>query len=175
MVVTGAPLSARCADIVSALQTAEVSVDLVTTPAAGEWIDTEAVTAATGAQLRSQARASSSSPRVGLPDLMIVCPATFNTVNKAALGIADTSAHGFICECIACRVPTIVVPMINDRLWGHPALASHIAALKRAGVHFLSPLTGEPALAPVVSGTGSAVVAAFDPMWLVEAIPALTS
>ncbi|MCW2542040.1 MAG: hypothetical protein JWN95_3765 [Frankiales bacterium] len=169
--VTGAPLSARTTDLVLAVQGAGYEVDLIATPASAEWVDLAAVTAATGAELRN-ARRSESSVRLPLPDCLVICPATFNTINKTAAGIGDTHAHSFFCECIAARLPTVVVPMINDRLWRHPALADSIARLKFAGSHFIDVHTGRTELRPVTSGHGREVVTAFDPNWIVASLRA---
>jgi phosphopantothenoylcysteine synthetase/decarboxylase len=171
--VTGAPLSRRCADFVLALQQGGFEVDLIATAAAAEWFDADAVLRATGAMLRESRSDPSQPNRLPLPDVLIVCPATFNTVNKAALGIADSHAHSFVCECVASRVPTILVPMINDRLWSHPALAANLERLRSTGVGFLDVCTGGSQPTAVPSGTGESVVTAFQPAWLLAAIRTL--
>jgi phosphopantothenoylcysteine synthetase/decarboxylase len=155
-----------------ALGASDLAVEIVVTPSASEWIDIDAVRAAIDSPPRDSHRKPEQSKRSALPDVAVVVPATFNTISKAALGIADTYAHSFLCECVAARVPTIFVPMINDRLWEHPALAGHIERLETVGAHFIDIRTGDPGSAAVQSGTGDSVVAAFDPGWLVAAISA---
>ncbi len=101
----------------------------------------------------------------------MVAPITFNTVGKIAAGIADTYAHGVLCEALGEGLPIIAVPMVNNRLWGHPAWARHLGDLARAGVRMVDVQTGEPHLKPV-SGTGPDVVERFDPDWIVAALAA---
>jgi phosphopantothenoylcysteine synthetase/decarboxylase len=168
IVATGAPLSRRLADLVAGIQAAGFEVDLLATASATAWVDLAEVTKSTGSTERVS---SSYGPRLPLPDALVVCPATFNTLNKAALGLADTHAHSFICECIGAEIPTIIVPMINDRLWNHPVLAEHVDALEGAGVTFISVLNGEPGARPVPSGTGDQVVIDFDPAWITAQLP----
>jgi hypothetical protein len=63
------------------------------------------------------------------------------------------------------------VPMVNNRLWGHPVWSSTLRTLVGAGVRFVdlrSGQVGDPT--PVQSGTGPEVVTAFDPAWVVAAV-----
>jgi hypothetical protein len=152
LVVCGAPLAARAGEVAEALRE-DWSVSIVVTDAAGQWFP----------EVSEHDR-----PR---PDLVVACPLTFNTANKVAAGIMDTSAAGALCDALGAGVPIVVVPMVNNRLWGHPAWASTLQTLVDAGVRFVDPQSGhvgDPA--PVQSGTGPEVVAAFDPEWVVAAV-----
>ncbi len=170
LVLTGAPLAERCADVVSALQEAGYEVDLVVTEAASAWVHVGGVSAATGAEIRIHAQPRGTSPRKPLPDVVVVCPATFNTINKVAQGIADTRTHSFLCECVGAGVRLLFVPMINDRLWNHPALGSSMHVLTGVGALFLNPVRGTLDAAPVISGSGGQLVADFDPSWIVAGL-----
>jgi phosphopantothenoylcysteine synthetase/decarboxylase len=173
LVVTGAPLTARCADVVSALQGSGLVVDLVNTPSANQWVDLDQVSAVTGAVSRIGQRPADGSKRLPLPDVAVVCPATFNTISKAALGIADTHAHSFLCECIGARIPLLIVPMINDRLWNHPALSVHLDFLAEAGATLMDARTGQLGSSAIPSGTGGDVVTDFQPGWVPTQLTAL--
>ena len=102
------------------------------------------------------------------PDLVLVCPATFNTVNKLAAGIADTYTASLLAETLGDSTPLVAVPMVNDRLWGHPSWESNLAGLSRAGVTFVDPQSVTPEPRAVASGTGEQVTADFDPASLVH-------
>jgi phosphopantothenoylcysteine synthetase/decarboxylase len=152
LVVCGAPLASRAGEVVDCLR-GRWSVSVVVTDAAGQWFD----------QPSDQDR-----PR---PDLVVACPLTFNTANKVAAGIMDTSAAGALCDALGAGVPVVAVPMVNNRLWGHPVWASTLRTLAGAGIRFVDPRTGEVGEPmPVQSGTGPEVVAAFDPAWVVAAV-----
>ena len=68
---------------------------------------------------------------------MIVAPATFNTVNKAALGITDTHALGVIAEAIGREVPVVVVPWVNEPLAARAPFRRSLAQLRDEGVRIL--------------------------------------
>ncbi|WP_428983120.1 flavoprotein [Phytohabitans maris] len=94
----GAPLTGRLPFLVSALQGAGWRPRVICTPSALEWVDHDAVAHLTRAAPVSDFR-SPRTPKEGpSPVALVVCPATFNTVNKAATGIADTYASATICE-----------------------------------------------------------------------------
>jgi hypothetical protein len=152
LVVCGAPLAARAGEVADALRDGW-SVSVVVTDAAGQWFP--------GLSEHDRPR----------PDLVVACPLTFNTANKVAAGIMDSSAAGALCDALGAGVPVVAVPMVNNRLWGHPVWASTLRTLAGAGVRFLDPRSGrvgDPE--PVKSATGPEVVSGFDPAWVVAAV-----
>jgi len=174
LVVTGAPLALRCSDIATALKQAGWTVQVVTTPSATAWVDDATISLASGGPAVSEHRDPSEAKRSEPPDAVVVAPATFNTIAKAALGIADTYAHSQLCEAIGSGLPIVMVPMLNNKLWGHPALAGHLQTLIAAGVSFVDPQTGADSPTPVTSGTGDQVVRDFEPSWIVAKLEQLS-
>ena len=166
LIVCGAPLADRTPDLIAALQADGLRPNVVGTPSSTAWLDSAALTRLTGEKPRLEYRAPSEAKRAGTPTAVIVCPATFNTVNKAAAGVADTYALGALCEALGSGVPTLVAPMVNDKLWGHPAWAGSLRVLRDAGAVLLDVMTGGPDPAPVPSGTGADVTARFEPAWV---------
>ena len=65
------------------------------------------------------------------PDAIVVAPATFNTLNKWAAGIADTLALGLLCEATGRGLPVVALPYLNAAQAEHPALAERIDRLRR--------------------------------------------
>lgn len=155
VVVCGAPLAARAAEVVDALRAAGRDVSVVRTAAAARWFP-------------EPPRAPVERPRA---NQVVAFPLSFNTANKVALGVMDNAACGVLCDALGAGVPVTAVPMVNDRLWGHPVWATTLDTFACAGVRFVSPVDGRIGrAAPVRSGSGSEVVAAFDPAWVVTAI-----
>ncbi|MEJ7616229.1 MAG: bifunctional phosphopantothenoylcysteine decarboxylase/phosphopantothenate--cysteine ligase CoaBC [Pyrinomonadaceae bacterium] len=75
-------------------------------------------------------------------DLLLIAPATANTMAKFAHGIADdflTSTY------LAASAPVLIAPAMNSRMWAHPATARNLSALKADGVQFVAPEEGEMA------------------------------
>ena len=167
LIVCGAPLTLRAPDLVRALLDDDWTVAVVATPSALAWIDGPTVEGLTGTLPRSEFR-DPQQPKSGPPDAVVVCPATFNTVNKAAVGAADTYALAQLCEALGEGVPVVAVPMVNNKLWGHPAWSRSLAVLESIGAELLNVHTGEHGAAVVQSGTADAVVAAFDPAWVIS-------
>ncbi len=81
-------------------------------------------------------------------DLMIIAPATYNIIGKAANGIADD----FLSTAIAAtNCPIFFAPAMNTFMFKNPILQQNIAKLKKHH-HFIMPGTGE--LACGYSGEG---------------------
>ena len=167
LIVCGAPLAARTPEIVTALLAAGWRPTVIATPAAGAWLDSEAVSRVLGEPPRMDFRAAAEPKRGGAPAVVVACPATFNTINKMVAGINDTYALGVLCEALGTRTPIVMVPMVNTKLWGHPAWTRNLATLADAGVTLLDVHTGAVGGSAVTSGRGGEVVAHFDPGWLV--------
>ena len=82
-------------------------------------------------------------------DLLLIVPATANVLAKFANGVADdflTSTY------LASTAPVLVAPAMNTTMWENAATQRNIAQLKKDGVHFVEPISGELACKTV--GTG---------------------
>lgn len=69
------------------------------------------------------------------PDAVIVAPATYNTLTKWALGIADTYVLTRLAEQIGRDVPITAGPYINVKFADHPTYQGSLATLKEWGVN----------------------------------------
>lgn len=74
-------------------------------------------------------------------DLLIVAPATANTIAKLALGLADDAL-----SCIALALnpaaKILIAPAMNGKMWNHPATQGHVETLQSRGVEFIGPDEG---------------------------------
>ena len=172
LVVCGAPLARRAPDFVRHLIDVGWRVQVVTTPAATNWVDETALKEAAGQAPRSVHRPVDSPKNREQPGAVAVVPITFNTVGKLAAGIADTYAHSALCEALGDGIPILAVPMVNNRLWGHPAWQRNVHFLTAAGVRWVSVHDGTAGPPEVVqSGTGESLVDQFDPEWISGHLP----
>ena len=168
LVACGAPLAARVHDVAALAVHAGWIVRVAATPSATNWIDTAQVEAITGFPVLVEQRQPGQAKRFPPPAQVIVCPATFNTVNKLAAGIMDNYATGLLCEALASRIPITIAAMVNSRLWPHPAWQGNLDMLASSGVRFVDIQTGQVGRPVAVqSGTGGDVIAAFDPAWVI--------
>lgn len=172
LVVCAAPIAIRAVDVVTAMQNSGYGVKVVLTPAAREWVDKDALERVSDQPAVSEFREPRQLKRRPAPDAVVGCPMTFNTVNKVAGGAMDNYALGVLCEAVALGTPLVSVPMVNNRLWQHPAWSSNLRTLADAGVIFVDPQTGKTGdPVAVQSGTGPEIVEKFDPAWVIEALP----
>jgi phosphopantothenoylcysteine synthetase/decarboxylase len=161
LVVCGAPLARRAPDLARALVDVGWRLQVAVTPAAEAWVTADELAESATVARSTHRRPDQPKDRTP-PDVVVVCPATFNTVSKLALGIADTYAASALAEALGARVPMFVVPMVNEKLAGHPAWPGHLATLASAGVTFIDPVTLLTPADAVRSGTGDDVAAALD-------------
>ena len=157
VVACGAPLAERVDDVATAATAIGWDVSVGWTEAAANWVP-DRVRDAGGGDLRH-------------PDALVVCPLTFNTAGKWALGISDSSVMGALHEALGDGTPVVAVPMVNETLWQHPAWAGTLDRLRGAGVTLMDPATGKAAPLPVPHGSADAITAAFDPEWVTALLP----
>lgn len=125
-------------DFITPAQTAGWDVCAISTPHAIPFLDVPLLTKMAGHEVRSEYRLSGTSETLPPCDALEVVAATFNTVNKFALGIADTRALTILCEEFGRGRPILVVPCVNqNHLARHPAFLKSLATLREGGVHIL--------------------------------------
>ncbi|WP_440069589.1 flavoprotein [Streptosporangium sp. OZ121] len=118
------------------------TVQVVTTPSALDFVDVPALERQTGRPVRSRYR-TPDEPKPPRADVIIVAPATYNTVNKFAQGIADTYALGLLAEAPGLGIPVVVLPFVNDALATRAPFRRSVEGLRAEGVRVL-PSASEP-------------------------------
>ncbi len=83
-------------------------------------------------------------------DLVVVAPATANTIGKITSGIADDALSTLLLAMATERV--LLAPAMNCQMWAHPAVQRNIATLHSWGIRTVGPAEGE--LACGTSGVG---------------------
>ncbi len=71
--------------------------------------------------------------------LILVCPATANTISKIAAGIDDTPVTTVVTTAFGAEIPIVIVPAMHYSMYNHPILKENINKLKKYGVKFLGP------------------------------------
>ncbi|HML03621.1 MAG TPA: bifunctional phosphopantothenoylcysteine decarboxylase/phosphopantothenate--cysteine ligase CoaBC [Candidatus Bathyarchaeia archaeon] len=72
-------------------------------------------------------------------DLILVAPATANTISKIACGIDDTSVTSLISTAFGAHIPMIIVPAMHASMYRHPILIENIKKLQTLGLEFVGP------------------------------------
>jgi phosphopantothenoylcysteine synthetase/decarboxylase len=144
VVVCAAGVADGIGGLITLAQDRNWDVGVIATPPATGFFDTAAVEEQTGRMIRSAWRSPGDPRPFPDPDAVVVAPATFNTINKWAAGIADTLALGALCEAYGQGVPIAVLPCVSEALTAHPAYRESLKRLRGMGVRFGEHAFGGP-------------------------------
>ncbi|MFP8885550.1 bifunctional phosphopantothenoylcysteine decarboxylase/phosphopantothenate--cysteine ligase CoaBC [Streptomyces mangrovi] len=72
-------------------------------------------------------------------DLVVVAPATADTLARAAHGLADDLLTNTL---LTARCPVVFAPAMHTEMWEHPATAENVATLRRRGAVVIEPAVG---------------------------------
>ncbi|SRR5258708_38424342 len=138
VIVCAAGPASHIQEFVVLAQTAGWDVYTIPTPNAVPFLDIPLLVTLTGHAVRSEYRSPETSEPFPPCDALVVLAATFNTVNKFALGIADARALTILCENLGRGRPILVVPCVNqEHLARHPTFFKSLEILKEWGVQVL--------------------------------------
>lgn len=72
-------------------------------------------------------------------DLVVVAPATADTLARAAHGLADDLLTNTL---LTARCPVVFAPAMHTEMWEHPATRDNVAILRRRGAIVIEPAVG---------------------------------
>ncbi len=75
----------------------------------------------------------------GSADLLLIAPATANTIAKIAAGVDDTPVTTMATTALGSGKPVMIVPAMHESMINNPAVAEAIEKLKKIGVEFVEP------------------------------------
>ncbi|MEW5936224.1 MAG: bifunctional phosphopantothenoylcysteine decarboxylase/phosphopantothenate--cysteine ligase CoaBC [Candidatus Thermoplasmatota archaeon] len=76
-------------------------------------------------------------------DLLLIAPATANTISKIACGIDDTPVTTMATTAIGAGIPVMIVPGMHSSMYSHPIVRENLRALEKIGVKVLEPVLAE--------------------------------
>jgi len=132
------------------LTEAGMTVDVVLTAAAAEFVRPVTFEALTGrpvlTSLWERGHVLAHIDLAKHPDLVIVAPATASILARAAMGMADD----LLTTLLLARGdrPILAAPAMNDAMYANPATTANIAALTQRGWQFIGPEIGALAEGP---------------------------
>ena len=159
--VTGGVAAYKSAELVRGLQQEGHSVQVVMTRAAREFVTPltfaalsgqKVITDLFGGATGGEANLESAIEHIAVAqrtDLLVVAPATADTLAKFAHGTADDFLSTLY---LATTAPVVVAPAMNVNMWQHEATQANLAALRARGVRIVEP--GEGYLACGMTGPG---------------------
>ena len=74
-------------------------------------------------------------------DILVIAPATANSIAKLALGLAD-DALSTIALALRPETKILIAPAMNGKMWLHPATQANVKTLRARGVEFIGPEKG---------------------------------
>ncbi|GAA0924872.1 flavoprotein [Nonomuraea longicatena] len=157
VVVCAAGPAGQVGRLVGLAQDKGWAVQVIATPSALGFVDVAALERQSGRVVRSRYRAAGE-PRSPRADAIVVAPATYNTINKFAQGIADTYALGVLSEAPGLGVPVVVLPFVNSALAARAAFRRSVGDLRADGVRVLF---GPGWVEPHLPGSGGERIDAF--------------
>jgi phosphopantothenoylcysteine synthetase/decarboxylase len=169
-IVCGSPAAHGVGRLVEHAQRAGWDVCVVSTPDGLKFIDIPQLAEQTGHPVRHRYKYPGDPDVLPTADAMVVAPATVNTINKMAAGIADTLALGLLVEGLGKGVPLVVVPFTNAAMAAHPAFGENLDRLRSWGV---TVLYGDDVVKLHPPGTGDSFIDGFPWHLAVAALPAL--
>ncbi len=153
--ITGGIAAYKAATICSRLVQAGVIVDVVMTEAAQKFITPLTFQALTHRPVYTDMfdiPAGQNIPHIDLADaadLLLIAPATANTMGKLANGLADNLLTAI---ALATPAPLLLAPAMETDMWCHPATQANLAKLRTWNTTIVGPAEGR--LASGATGPG---------------------
>jgi phosphopantothenoylcysteine decarboxylase / phosphopantothenate---cysteine ligase len=141
--VTGSIAAVRVVDLIRDLIRRGAEVHAVMSPAAAQILHPYALEYASGhpviREITGRVEHVEFCGVGGKADLLLVAPATANTIGKMAQGIDDTPVTTFATTAIGSGKPVMVVPAMHEAMYRHPAVLRNLDALREMGICVIDP------------------------------------
>lgn len=154
--LTGSIACYKACAVISQLTQAGVTVQTVATPSALRFVGQATLEGLSGratfTDFWEEGRALDHIELAREADIALVCPATANTINRMAAGLADDPVGALFLAWELDQKPWWIAPAMNHRMWEHPATVSSLAQLREWGVQVIEPVEGSHACGEEGSG-----------------------
>ncbi|CAB9492125.1 bifunctional phosphopantothenoylcysteine decarboxylase/phosphopantothenate--cysteine ligase CoaBC [Alteromonas macleodii] len=153
--VTGGIAAYKAPDLVRKLTALGANVRVVVTDSAAEFVSTLSLQAVSGNPVHQHLLDPAAEAAMGhielakWADILLIAPATANTIAKLAHGMADDLLTTLY---LATTATLFVAPAMNQQMWKASATQRNITSLQKDGVTFIGPASGEQACGDVGSG-----------------------
>jgi phosphopantothenoylcysteine synthetase/decarboxylase len=159
MGVTGSIAAYKTPTIASVLTKAGHDVHVVMTASAGKLVTVEALRTMSKNSVYSgdvfQKFNEGAVEHIELPqscDLVLVAPASANTIGKMANGVADDMLSTMLLA-VDSNTPRLIAPAMNTAMWQNPIVQANLSKLVDYGWTIIDPVEGD--LACGVTGVGA--------------------
>lgn len=143
LAVTGSIAAVETVKLAHALRRRGATVQAVMTEAAAGIVHPDALTYATGrpaiTRITGLVEHVLYCGEGGEADLLLIAPATANTIGKIACGIDDTPVTTFATTALGRGMPVVVVPAMHESMYRHPGVAENLRRLRSWGIDVVDP------------------------------------
>jgi phosphopantothenoylcysteine decarboxylase/phosphopantothenate--cysteine ligase len=154
--ITGSIAAYKAADLASKLTQAGARVDVILTEAATRFVTPLTFQSVTGRKAYTDLWGDDAHIiHVGLAesaDLLVIAPATADTIAKLANGLADNL---LTVTALAARCPILIAPAMDGGMFEHPATQANLKVLEARGTIVVGPAEGR--MASGLTGKGRMV------------------
>ncbi len=151
--VTGSISAYKAADLASKLRQAGVTVEVIMTPAATQFIAPLTFQSLTGLpvviNMFSAAEPEAHVEVARRADALVIAPATADCIANLAHGQTPDMVT---LTALATTAPVLVAPAMDSQMWEHPATQSNVETLRARGVTFIGPTNGRLASGRIGAG-----------------------
>jgi len=153
--ICGGIAAYKAAELVRGLRKGGAQVRVAMTEAATRFVGPTTFQALSGEPVRTSLWDEAAEAAMGhielarWPTVVVIAPATANTLAKLAHGLADDLVSTL---CLATDAPIAVAPAMNRLMWAHPATRANMDTLRGRGVLVLGPDAGDQACGEVGEG-----------------------
>jgi phosphopantothenoylcysteine decarboxylase/phosphopantothenate--cysteine ligase len=153
--ITGGIAAYKTVDLARKLVQAGASVQCVLSESAAQFVSPLALQAVTGRAVRSALFDTDAEAAMGhielarWADILLIAPATANTLAKLAHGLADDLLTTL---ALATKAELVIAPAMNGDMWRHPATQTNLALLQQRGARLIEPASGSLACGEVDVG-----------------------
>ncbi|MFC7081010.1 bifunctional phosphopantothenoylcysteine decarboxylase/phosphopantothenate--cysteine ligase CoaBC [Halorussus caseinilyticus] len=141
--ITGSIAAVKVVELAHELRRRGASVRAVTTDSARGIVHPWAVEFATDnpvvSEITGQVEHVELCGREGWADVLLIAPATANTVGKIAGAIDDTPVTTCATTALGAGVPVVVAPAMHEPMYDHPGVLEAIDRVESWGVEFVDP------------------------------------
>lgn len=138
-ILTGARKAAEAQHNIKILRQLGASVYVITSKGSEPIVNVDELEEVSGHFVRNSFIKKHPDHSLPLEDIVIMAPATYNSINKIANGIADTLATSLVATAIGRGTPVYVAPNMNYDLWSSLILQKNIKKLRQCGVKIIHP------------------------------------
>ena len=75
----------------------------------------------------------------GFADVIIIFPATANTIGKISHGLADNAVSAICMVGLGSKIPMFLVPAMHDSMFNNPIVKNNLSTISELGIEVLGP------------------------------------